>query len=160
VTEIMVSKRSGIAVGPDGVKHRVHRGKTLADARHPLVQSQPNDWSPMQIELNVEGDDAHAAVDEAALEELRSDLAEVEELAEARGSELQRLADGLAARGLTLPAEDDRAPGWLVDVALEAVDLAQHDVVLTRANPEPAPVAAVPAPRAPRAAKPKPRADG
>lgn len=148
MTEIMVSKRDGIAKGPDGTKYRVARGKTLADAAHPVVVAYPNDWQPIRVELSVPGGGSTATPDTAALDELRNEVAELEgmaELAEVRGAELLRLADGLADRGFALPAEDEREPGWLVDLALAA---------LPAGNPEPA--AEVPAPRAPRTAKPKP----
>lgn len=123
MTEIFVSKRDGVARAPDGTQYRVHRGKTLADGRHPVVMAYPGDWMPMEVHLSMPGD-AEPAADAkalATLEELRNELAEVEELAESRGAELQRLADGLAGAGVALPAEDARQPGWLVDITLDAV---------------------------------------
>jgi len=140
MTEIVVSRRDGIVTAPDGTKHRVNRGKTLADAEHPLVQAYPNDWQPMHVELAVPG----AARNE--VEELRNDLAEADEVAEYRGAELQRLADGLAARGVDLAAQGDQTPGWLVTLTLATLD--QRAVSAT-----------VPPPRAPRAAKPRAGSD-
>ncbi len=147
MTEIMVSRRDGVVTAPDGVKHRVYRGKTLADARHPVVQAYPQDWQPMEIQLPVDGSTASVPQDgpEAAeIDSLREELAEVEELAESRGAELQRLADGLVARGAVLPSEDDREPGWLVDFVFVELD--------TPAAIQAA-AAGAPAPRPPRAAK-------
>jgi hypothetical protein len=158
MTSIVVARRDGILRGPDGTQYRTHRGKTLADARHPAVVAVPDAWVPMVVELTVEGaaepagvPGTHAQVQqyENDLEELRQELAETEELAEQRGAELSRLADGLVDRGLTLPTEDERRPGWLVNIALEAVDLAAGGVRLARAaESEP-----TPAPRPPRAGK-------
>lgn len=143
MTEIMVAKRDGVATAPDGVKYRTHRGKTLADARHPLVQAYPHDWSPMEVALTVDGTAAEPQHED--VEGLRNDLAEVEEVAEARGLELNRLAAGVEARGVKLPAEDDRAAGWLVDLVLDALD--------ALAGGRPAAPTLVPPPRAPRSAR-------
>jgi hypothetical protein len=139
VTEIMVSRRDGIVRAPDGTQHRVHRGKTLADAAHPVVQAYPDDWQPMHVELAVEGSriGMDAEEREALIDELRDDLGHLE-------AEAVRLAAGLAERGYPSPAEADRRPGWLVDLALAALDERAH---------VPSPLAA---PRAPRAVKPRP----
>lgn len=164
MTELFVSKRDGVARAPDGTQYRVHRGKTLADGRHPVVVAYPGDWMPVEVHLSMpsetpEAPPARAADAEvfATLEELRNELAEVEDLAESRGAELQRLADGLAAAGIELPAEGDREAGWLVNKVL--------DVVATwlRDNGHPADVPVEPviaAPRAPKARPPRVPRDG
>jgi hypothetical protein len=165
MTEIMVSKRDGIAKGPDGTKYRVARGKTLADAAHPVVVAYPNDWQPMRVELSVESPGVTVG-DVEALEELRNELAEMEETAQVLSGELTRLLDGLMARGYKVPAEDDREAGWLVEFALGALDQARTAATTAadvapesprRAEPVPA---LAPAPRPPRAAKVKPPANG
>lgn len=135
MTEIMVSRRDGIVRAPDGTQHRVHRGKTLADAAHPVVQAYPNDWQPMHVELAVDGARSH---DRQVQDD--DDLAELAEAAESYRAELVRLTDGLMARGVKVPDEGDRGPGWLVDLTLAQLDG----------------LAATPAPRTPRAAKPRP----
>jgi hypothetical protein len=138
MTEIVVSKRDGIVTAPDGTKTRVHRGRTLADASHPVVVANPRDWSPMHVDLSVQGSDpVNTAGSEA--DDLRNELAEVEELAESRGNELRRLADALVERGYAVPK--DQQPGWVVDLALTALDASSS-------SPGP-----VPAPKAPRPVK-------
>lgn len=123
MTGIVVSRRDGILTAPDGSKHRVARGKTLADADHPAVLANPRDWTPMVVTFTVgdrpEGVEVPAS--HTQVEQFENDLAELEETLAQRDAELSRLARGLEAAGLTLPAEDERAPGWLVDLALEAV---------------------------------------
>lgn len=124
MTSIVVAKRDGIATAPDGTKYRTARGKTLADARHPLVEAYPGDWTPMRVDLPVdepEGIEHPPCAAQDEVDELRNDLAEAEELAEHRGAELLRLAEGLAGFGYTLPDEADRGPGWLVDLVLDAL---------------------------------------
>lgn len=153
MTKIVVSKRDGIVRAPDGTKHRVARGKTLADARHPVVEAYPNDWSPMVVTLAVDdpdGDTTHTAVDEAALEELRNDLAEAEELAEHRGRELLRLAEALEAGGL-VPDPRPTHNGWLVDLVLELLPLSAAAPSSTADTPVVAPARAARKPRVPRA---------
>jgi len=176
MTQIVVSKRDGIVRAPDGTKHRVARGKTLADARHPVVEAYPNDWVPMVVELSVDDDGSAATLPgmdaterEELIDELRSDVAEAEEVAEHRGAELVRLAEALEGFGYTLPAEDDRRPGWLVDFVLEALPVkappaelpvdepAPHSAVAERAERPEADVIPIAPPRGvrkPRPAKP------
>ena len=122
MTSIVVSKRDGVAREPNGTQHRVARGKTLADARHPLVLAYPGDWAPMVVELSVDDAPGTAAANSDdlldRLGQAENDLAEVEELAEHRGVELQRLADALDARGL-VPDPRPARNGWLVDLVLD-----------------------------------------
>jgi hypothetical protein len=127
MTQIVVSRRDGILRAPDGTKYRVARGKTLANAAHPAVEANPGDWQPIDITLDVEGaeplspggdDDAFRARD-ADRGQLENDVAELEETLAQRDAELTRLAEGLATHGIELPAEDDREPGWLVDLVLD-----------------------------------------
>lgn len=122
MTEIVVSRRDGIATGPDGVKYRVHRGKTLADATHPVVVANPGDWTPMRVELTAEAAAGPVNTAGTEVDDLRNELAEIEEAAERYGAELKRLAIALQTRGATLPAEDDQTPGWVVDLALAMLD--------------------------------------
>lgn len=151
MTEIVVSRRDGILRAPDGTKHRVARGKTLAEADHPAVLANPRDWVPMVVELTTgtSGDAEGVPHPPCAAQD---DLAELEETLAARDAELTRLAEGLADLGVRLPAEDGRKPGWLVDLALDAFVDAQathfKGAGVIDAEPEPAP-----APIAP----PKPR---
>jgi hypothetical protein len=130
MTQIVVSRRDGILRAPDGTRHRVARGKTLAEADHPAVLANPGDWSPMVVTLThderpapvatvggiVAGGGSHA--EECQHE---NDVAELEETLAQRDAELTRLAEGLHTLGVRLPAEDDRRPGWLVDLALDAL---------------------------------------
>jgi hypothetical protein len=127
--QIVVSRRDGVLTAPNGVKWRVVRGKTLADADHPAVAANPRDWAPIEITLTVDqsgpdvgSSDRDATLDElrSALEDARGEQAELEETLSQRDAELSRLAEGLAAAGVALP--DDRQPGWLCDLALEAVE--------------------------------------
>jgi hypothetical protein len=149
--QIVVSRRDGILTAPDGTKHRVARGKTLADADHPAVIANPGDWVPMVVTLSVADrrpgvpQDSTAA---AEIDELNGQVTELEETLAGRDAELTRLVEGLAAAGIGLPAEDDREPGWLVDLVLAALGPAD-----LRDEPAPADIVEVLAPIAP----PKPR---
>lgn len=163
--QIVVSRRDGILTAPDGTKHRVARGKTLADADHPAVLANPRDWVPMVVTLTLDdgdrpersaatlpGDlDTPLGVQHEQIVQLENDLAELEETLAARDAELTRLAEGLAELGVKLPAEDDREPGWLVDLVLDAIVSAQathfREVGIVPAAPEPAPPIAPPKPR-------------
>lgn len=133
MTGIVVSKRDGIAKAPDGTQHRVYRGKTLADAQHPVVLAYPGDWLPMEVHLSVPGGETEPAAPAgdaqvlATLEELRNELAEATELAEDAVQEFERLQRALAANGVALPAEDARETGWLVDLVIDVVETWRSD---------------------------------
>lgn len=62
--DIVIATRSGVVSGPDGAKHRLIRGKTLADARHPVAREFPELFSPYTIDLPHEGDEPAAGADE------------------------------------------------------------------------------------------------
>lgn len=152
MTKIVVSRRDGVAREPSGTLHRIHRGKTLADADHPLVLANPNDWSPMVVELSLPttgratlADDGTPASPEQ-ITQFENDVAELEETLGQRDAEMRRLADGLAEHGIELPAEDDREPGWLVDLALASLDGKTAEPVGAPAFVEPE-TAPVPPPR-------------
>lgn len=127
--QIVVSRRDGILRAPDGTKHRVARGKTLAHADHPAVLANPGDWVPMIITLTVGDGDRPAAgeleetlgVQHGRIVQLENDVTELEETLAGRDAELTRLAEGVAELGVALPAEDDREPGWLVDLVLDEI---------------------------------------
>lgn len=150
---IVVSRRDGVLTAPDGTKWRVARGKTLADADHPAVLANPGDWAPMVITLTV-GDHEPTVDDDprltpeaiGILDDLRGEIAELEETLAQRDAELFRLAEGLAARGVVLPAEDDREPGWLVDLVLAWMDRPLPPAV----TPPPKPRKRAAPPRIPR----------
>jgi hypothetical protein len=158
MTNIVVATRSGLAVGPDGTKYRLARGRTLADARHPLAQAHPDLFSAYTIELSV--DDPEAGGDPAAE---RGDVAtgahkvgEVEAVAEDYRTQLATIAEGLYARGL-VPAElDTDRPGWLAELIFAVID-----APATAAVDEPDDAPEAPAPDSlpkPRKRAPRPRA--
>lgn len=156
-TGIVVSRRDGILRAPDGTKWRVARGKTLADADHPAVLANPRDWVPMVVTLTLgdrprAGDfDTPLGVQHERVVQLENDVTELEETLAGRDDELTRLAGGLGALGVRLPAEEGRRPGWLVDLVLDTL-------ANVGAPPETAPAAPEPAPAAPPAvAPPRPR---
>lgn len=154
MTKIVVSKRDGIVRAPDGTKHRVARGKTLADARHPVVEAYPNDWSPMVVALAVDDPDGDTvlSVSDAheRLVQLENDLAEIEEVAEHRGRELLRLAEALDEGGL-VPDPRPSHNGWLVDLVLELLPLSAAAPSSTDEQAVIAPSRAARKPRVPRA---------
>ncbi|MET0419006.1 MAG: hypothetical protein ABW022_23585 [Actinoplanes sp.] len=172
MTKIVVSRRDGILRAPDGTKYRIARGRTLAEADHPAVVANPGDWVPMVVTLTVAdrpeaeqrpaAEGSHAELI-AQLEDAQGEAQAAEDEAEHLRSEMNRLAEGLAAAGITLPAEDDREPGWLVDLALEAVGAglnALKEQVAPAARSgfdDPQPATPEQAPSPPKIAPPKPR---
>ena len=153
---IVVSRRDGILRAPDGTKWRVVRGKTLADADHPAVVANPGDWVPMVVTLTT-GDrsapsDVEVPASHTQVEQFENDVAELEETLSSRDAELERLAAGLVELGVKLPAEEDRQPGWLVDLVLD-------EIVTARADPRwsAAPTPPVEPPALATIAPPKPR---
>lgn len=155
MTKILVANRSGMAQAPDGSKYRLAAGRTLADARHPLVQAYPDLFSPYAIELSVAAeDDASPATSEAT--------AAAQAEAEGYRMQLAAIVDGLQARGLVDESTDMSYEGWLSATLFGIIDRQQ-----TGADPSPVgqPAAdatasepeALPKPRK-RAARPRPAA--
>lgn len=168
MTEIVVSKRDGIATEPNGTKHRVARGKTLADARHPLVVAYPGDWLPMEVALSMPdgvpaGAPSHAELlrrDNDDIARLGDELAEAEGAAEGYRKQLSAVVDVLAKHDL-VPADAGARDGWLAE-AVEAALAKQREGLAPGELPvdEPLPATVAP-PKPPRAAKrAAPRADG
>jgi hypothetical protein len=164
-TEIVVANRSGLAEGPDGTKYRLVRGRTLADARHPLPQAHPNLFSPYRIDLSYEGDDVSPSAagdvshDAAAGGDTWADkVREVEATAASYRTQLATIVDGLQVRGL-VPAETDTTrEGWLAELVFAVIDRQQ-----TGADPETGPEAPEvsadrPRKRTPRRPAPRPAA--
>jgi hypothetical protein len=157
MTAIVVSRRDGVLRAPDGTKYRVARGKTLAEADHPAVLANPGDWVPMVITLTVAGRPDLPAGDELTpsgalqpevverLSRMEDELAELEETLAQRDAELTRLADGYASLGHTLPVEEDREPGWLVDLVLHDLTVSHPTALAAIAPPKPRKRAAPPA---------------
>lgn len=141
MTEIMVARTSGILRAPDGTQYRITRGQTLADGRHPAVTGSPASWQPMRVELAVDdtancppgatGGDA-----EREFDELRSELAELEETADSYRRQLESVAKLLGDRGL-LAGVDAEREGWLVSRLGELLAEAEPDPTLgPLADPE------------------------
>ena len=106
MTNIVVATRSGLAVGPDGTKYRLARGRTLADARHPLAQAHPDLFSPYTIELTVDDPEAGGGNLERGemSAEVLGELVDARSAAEGYRTQLATIAEGLYARGL-VPAD-------------------------------------------------------
>ncbi len=152
MTQIVVSKRDGIVRAPDGTRHRVHRGKTLADATHPVVVAYPNDWTPMHVELAVPGGESPGTQHEQVAQ-LENDVAELEETNGMLVASLTAVSELLDQHG-ELPPIDERGDGWLVEAVrttlANAYGRGRNDATGRTPAPEPDDVQA---PRAPRAVK-------
>lgn len=147
-TQIVVANRSGLAVGPDGAKYRLVRGRTHADARHPLAQAHPDLFSPYAIELPYEGDEAPEGSE--TLDDLRGSLDSVKQVTEGYRAQLAAIADGLHERGLVQADLDMTVEGWLAELVFAIIDRQQ-----TGAAPTPAPELPTP-PRKRAARRPAP----
>lgn len=122
MTSIVVARRDGIIRDPEsGAQYRTHRGRTLADARHPVVLAHPTEWLPMEVHLSVDGGPAPETADDRAaiLEDQVGELvAERDELAGILTAVQQTLA-----RGGLLDGVDTSEPGWLVRTIAEALEV-------------------------------------
>jgi hypothetical protein len=119
-TELVIARRDGILREPNGTQHRIFRGKTLADARHPGVVASPDTWMSVTIDLPVEDTDAGEAGTGA--DELRARLGDAEAAVESYKVQLTRVVMLLEERGM-LPADTDREQeGWLVNAVAAAFD--------------------------------------
>lgn len=147
MTQLVIARRDGILREPDGTQHRLYRGRTLADARHPAVVNVPDSWMPVTVDLPVEDTSLGEAGADTA--ELRARLGDAEAAAESYRVQLARVVALLEERGY-MPADTNRE-GWLVDAIAEAFDELEAD-------DEPAAPAVAPESDAPAPA-PEPYAD-
>lgn len=114
--QVMVALRDATVKTPDGALFRLRAGKTYANPLHPAVVAYPNDWRPLDIDLPAPAATGGApSADTSALDELREELAVVEEQLE-ESREYRRVLDGiatmLAERGLLAGVDTEQA-GWL-----------------------------------------------
>lgn len=154
MTEIVVASRDGILRAPDGTQYRMVRGKTLADARHPGVLANPNDFMPVAVELSMEDADPGYLEDDIAVElaELREKAAHAESAeADAREykAQLVAIADTLRKRNAIPVDVDTDKPGWVADCVSRALAPAS-DPGPAPADDDVPPPAATRKPRAPR----------
>lgn len=158
MTNIVVATRSGLVQGPDGSKYRLARGRTHADARHPLVQACPDLFAPYEIELSVA--DGEPAAERGDVATWADKVREVEATAEGYREQLAAIAEGLYSRGL-VPAElDTEREGWLAELLFAVIDgpSSAADAEPSPDAPDvPAP-ASLPKPRKRVAARPRPEA--
>lgn len=124
MTEIVVAVRNGLAQAPDGSNHRLVRGRTLADARHPLAQNHPELFGPYSIDLPYDGPDAESgslAAGEVS-GELVGELADARSAAESYRTQLAAIAEGLHERGLVPADLDTEREGWLAALVFAVID--------------------------------------
>jgi len=121
MTSIVIATRSGVVTAPDGKKHRLVRGRTLADARHPVAEQFPELFAPHVIELPYEGDEPAVDGDRGSLEYFTQQADEYRE-------QLAAVVEVLRAHD-ALPSEEAmNEPGWLA-AAVEAALAADDDPV-------------------------------
>ena len=151
-TEIVVANRSGMAEAPDGSKHRLVRGRTLADARHPLAAAYPDLFSPYTIDLPYEGDEpSPAAANDGSERELEQRLDDATATAADYRQQLAAIVEVLHAHDALPPEDATTEPGWLARAVAKLFDSAPPgDAPAAPKVPEPAAM-----PRK-RAARPRP----
>lgn len=151
MTEIVVATRSGILTDPDGIKHRLVAGKTLAHATHPGVVANPRNFQPMTIDLVDPGTVAAIEADAEATE-LAGELHDVTAQRDEYHETLAEVAQIVVDRGL--PEQfgvDVERPGWLAEVIRLALAGPEVDAP---AELDPAPMSEGEAPIAPPKRRP------
>lgn len=106
---IVVARRDGLMVAPDGTKYRLARGRTLADARHPAVIAYPDSFTPMHVELAYDGPEE--PTDDDARQEV-----------DGYRAQLAAIAAGLIQRDLIPDGYDTGREGWLAGLIFELLD--------------------------------------
>lgn len=166
-TKIVVATRSGLAQGPDGSKYRLARGRTLADARHPLAAAHPELFADYTIDLPYEGDEPSSAAggDVSSVDQTIAtrQLEEAEGTAEKYREQLAAIAEELHARGLVPADLDTGAEGWLARLIVDILNRSRVEdpspATSDATAPEPPKVEPGPLPR-PRKRATRPKAPG
>jgi hypothetical protein len=120
---VMIATGEGTFKCSDGSLYRIERGRSTADAEHPLVKEFPNAWAPFAVHFGAPESGTVPADPERdeKLERLRAELAEVSEAIESYRQILSTISDGLETRGL-LTDVDTHVEGWLVTAVFGALD--------------------------------------
>lgn len=158
MTNIVVATRNGLAEGPDGAKYRLARGRTLADARHPLAQAHPELFAPYSIELSVDEPDGDAAAERGDVSSWPDKVAEAEAVADGYREQLAAIAEGLHARGLVPADLDTTVEGWLAELVFAVIDGPAPEQADPPAAAKAAEPADLPKPRKRAAPRPRPAA--
>lgn len=120
MTSIVIATRSGLAKDPDGGQFRLVKGRTLADARHPLVRAYPELFAEHTIDLPVDDHEVAVDPDRGSLEYFTAQADEYRE-------QLAAVVEVLREHG-ALPAEDAMTePGWLAAAVGAALDRPASD---------------------------------
>jgi hypothetical protein len=120
---VMIATGEGIFKCSDGSLYRIERGRSTADAEHPLVKEFPNAWAPFAVHFGAPESSTVPADPERdeKLERLRAELAEVSEALDHYQDIYSTISVGLRERDL-LKGVDVSAEGWLVAAIFAAVD--------------------------------------
>jgi hypothetical protein len=122
VTELFIARTDAVVKDPSGTLHRLHRGKTIAEQGHPVVEAAPQAFVPFEIHLPAP--DREAAdpghLEDALAEQVAEATAELRAEIDYMVGELTRIRDLLGERDL-LPAEQAHR-GWLVEAVAAALD--------------------------------------
>lgn len=134
---LWIATRDGVIRNPEsGEQYRIVKGRTLGHPGHPAVAAYPENWHPLDIELDVPDADPEADGDaRAEADGYREQLAAIVELLRER--ELVGFA------GVSADHE-----GWLVETLRAVLDAS---TVSEPAEPSDEPVAAPRTARKPRA---------
>lgn len=114
MTELLVARVDSVVKGTDGVMHRLHRGKTIAEKGHPVVEAAPQAFVPFTVHLPAPGGGEGGSAEPVDVTELRIQLDDAYSI-------LTTISDGLEVRGL-LEGVDTSEQGWLVKAVVAALD--------------------------------------
>jgi hypothetical protein len=142
MTELFVAKVNNVIKGTDGSLHRVHKGVTLAEAGHPVVQAAPQAFQPVTIHLP----DPSGPLEDEVAEIVANEVGEVTADRDRYRDQLAAIVDLLDERGCVGPQVDRTREGWLAEVLADVLPVAV-------AAPEPDAAPPVAPPRA--ASKPR-----
>jgi hypothetical protein len=130
MTDVVIATRNGIVTAPDGTKHRLVRGKTLADARHPIAEAFPEMFAAHTIDLPYAGTDEQQHDGEPAggrdaprtPDGERGSLEYFAGLADEYREQLAAVVETLRAHD-ALPSEAEmNEPGWLARAVAATFD--------------------------------------
>lgn len=123
MTDVVIATRSGIVTAPDGAKHRLVRGRTLADARHPVAEAFPEMFAPHTIDLPyVDGEPAGGRDAPRTPDGDRGSLEYFTQLADEYREQLAAVVEILRAHD-ALPSEAEmNEPGWLARAVAATFD--------------------------------------
>lgn len=124
MTELFIARTDAVVKDATGALHRLHRGRTIAERGHPVLDVAPQAFVPFEVHLAAPDREVSGPghLEDQFAEQVAEATAELRAHFESVVGKLTQIRDLLDARGL-LPSDDAQMEdGWIVAAVEAALD--------------------------------------